>query len=131
MVMNVGRFLSADTAFVRDDIAAVTMEAASRNAAVKVILETACLSAEQIEAACRICAAAGADFVKTSTGFGPGPATPEAVAVMVRTVGASLGVKASGGIRTYEQAAAFLDQGCRRLGTSATEAILAAAPEAD
>ena len=96
---------------------------------VKVILETCYLSAEQIVAACRLSAAAGADFVKTSTGFGVNPggpigATPEAVRLMLDTVGDRLGVKASGGIRTWGEAVMYLAMGCRRLGVGDAAAIL-------
>jgi len=67
--------------------------------------------------------------VKTSTGFGDGPATPEAIDIMMKTVGSSMGVKASGGIRDWKRAVAYLEQGCKRLGAAATEAILQEAPE--
>jgi deoxyribose-phosphate aldolase len=131
MVLNVGKFLSGDDDWVRRDIEGVVAEARrAGDVLVKVILETCYLSPEQIARACRIAREAGADYVKTSTGFGDGGATPQAVAVMVRTVGETMGVKASGGVRSYENACAFLDQGCRRLGTAGgTPVILEAAPE--
>jgi deoxyribose-phosphate aldolase len=130
MVMNVGKFLTGDHAWVERDIAAVVAEA-RRHAGVlvKVILETCYLNPDQIARACRIAQAAGADYVKTSTGFGDGPATPEAVRVMLDTVGGSMGVKPSGGIRTYETACRYLDMGAKRLGVASTEAVLEAAPE--
>lgn len=131
MVMNVGRFLSGDFGYVQRDIEAVAAETRPAGALLKVILETCWLTPEQIARACRIAQAAGADFVKTSTGFGEGGATPEAVAVMVATVGGALGVKASGGIRTWAQAVAYLEQGCRRLGTASSAAILEGAPPAN
>lgn len=124
MVMNIGKFVSGDYDFVRDDIAAVVEEAKKTGGLVKVILETCYLSDEQIARACEICCEAGADFVKTSTGFGDGSATPEVVDIMIKTVGDKMGVKASGGIRTYEAAVGYLEQGCRRLGLSSTEAVL-------
>ena len=124
MVMNVGKFLSGDGDHVRRDIAAVVAEAKPHGVLVKVILETCWLSPEQIAHACRIAREAGADFVKTSTGFGDGPATPEAVDIMVKTVGATMGVKASGGIRTWAAAVGYLKRGCTRLGIGATEAVL-------
>ena len=124
MVMNVGKFLSGDHDHVRRDIAAVVAEARPKGVPVKVILETCYLSPEQIAQACRIAEAAGADFVKTSTGFGDGPATPAAIDIMIRTVGKTMGVKASGGIRSWETAVGYLRQGCRRLGVASTEAIL-------
>lgn len=131
MVMNIGKFLSGDDAWVRRDIEGVV--AAAKRAGgvlVKVILETCYLKPDQIAKACQIARDAGADFVKTSTGFGDGPATPEAIDVMVRTVGDTLGVKASGGVRSYDVACGYLDQGCRRLGSAAgTPAILDAAPD--
>ncbi len=130
MVMNVGKFLSGDYAHVQRDIEAVVAEAKPSGALVKVILETCYLSPEQIAKACEIAKAAGANYVKTSTGFGDGPATPEAIDVMVKTVGDTLGVKASGGVRTYETAAGYLDQGCKRLGVASTEAVLEGAPQA-
>jgi deoxyribose-phosphate aldolase len=129
MVMNVGRFLSGDHDAVQRDIEAVVAEAKKHDAIVKVIQETCWLDAEQVATACRICERAGADFVKTSTGFGDGPATPEVIDVMVKTVGQSLGVKASGGIRTWETAVGYLDQGCKRLGVASTENVLTGAPD--
>ncbi|MBE0537671.1 MAG: deoxyribose-phosphate aldolase [Phycisphaerae bacterium] len=129
MVWNIGRFLSGDYDYVRKDIEAVVAEARRRGVLVKVIMETCWLSPEQIAKGCTICEAAGADFVKTSTGFGDGPATPEAIDVMLRTVGGRLGVKASGGIRTWETAVGYLEQGCKRLGVAATEQVLSGAPD--
>jgi deoxyribose-phosphate aldolase len=131
MVMNIGKFLSGDDAWVWRDIEAVVAEARKHTGVeVKVILETCYLSPEQIARACQIAKAAGADYVKTSTGFGDGPATPEAVQVMLKTVGDSMGVKPSGGIRNYETACLYLDMGAKRLGVASTEAVLEAAPEA-
>lgn len=124
MVMNIGRFLSGDYALVEKDIAGVVAEARPKGVKVKVILETCYLSGEQIARACELARLAGADFVKTSTGFGTGNATPEAVAIMLQTVGAQMKIKASGGIKDYAAAVAFLEQGASRLGTSGTEAIV-------
>ncbi len=129
MVMAVGRLRSGDEAAVRDDIAAVVAVARPHEVLVKVILETCYLSAEQIVAACRLAEEAGADFVKTSTGFGVNPggptgATPEAIRLMLDTVGDRLGVKASGGIRTWDEAVMYLAMGCRRLGVGDAAAIL-------
>jgi deoxyribose-phosphate aldolase len=130
MVMNVGKFLSGDCDWVRRDIVAVVAEAkAAGDILVKVILETCYLSPEQIAQACQIARDAGADYVKTSTGFGDGPATPEAIEVMVKTVGDCMSVKASGGVRTYETAVGYLEQGCKRLGAAGgTKAICEDAP---
>jgi len=131
MVMNVGKFLSGDFAWVERDIRAVVAEARkSPGVLVKVIFETCWLKPEQIAKACQIAQAAGADFVKTSTGFGDGPATPEAVQVMLDTVGKSMGVKPSGGIRTWETACKYLDMGAKRLGVASTEAVLEGSPAA-
>jgi deoxyribose-phosphate aldolase len=85
---------------------------------VKAILETCYYRPEQIVAACCLCVDCGVDFVKTSTGFGPGNATPEAVRLMVETVKGTAQVKASGGIKSYADACRFLDLGCTRLGSS-------------
>jgi len=132
MVMNVGKFLSGDFDWVKRDIAGVVAEARrAGRVKVKVILEICYLTAVQIAKACEISRDAGADFVKTSTGFGTGNATPEAVAIMLKTVGDCMGVKASGGVRDYQTACAYLDQGCTRLGTAGgTPAIVGEAPEA-
>jgi deoxyribose-phosphate aldolase len=124
MVMNIGKFLTGDRAWVLRDIQAVVNEAKPKGALVKVILETGYLTLEQVADACRIARDAGADFVKTSTGFGDGVATKEVIDVMMRTVGDTMGVKASAGIRDYKTAAAFLDQGCKRLGTAGGTAVI-------
>ncbi len=128
MVMNIGKFLSEEYDFVEKDIASVVAVAKERGALVKVILEVCYLTPEGIERACRIAQAAGADYVKTSTGFGEHGATPEAVDIMMKTVGSNMGVKASGGVKSYDVAVGYLRQGCRRLGTSSTETILMEAP---
>lgn len=124
MVMNIGRFLSGDYAYVEADVKAVVDVAGQAGALVKVILETCYLGPVQIAEACAIAEAAGADFVKTSTGFGSGGATPDAVDVMLNAVGGRLKVKASGGIRDWSTAVAYLEQGCARLGIGSTEAVL-------
>lgn len=129
MVMNVGKFLSGDYAFVQRDIEAVVAEAKPRGVLVKVILETCFLTHEQVATACKIAEAAGADFVKTSTGFADGGATPEVIDVMLKTVGATMGVKASGGVRSWETAVGYLRQGCKRLGVGSTEKVLDGAPD--
>jgi len=124
MVMNISKFLSGDHAAVQADIAAVVGEAKPGGVPVKVILETSLLTLEQVAEACRLAEAGGADFVKTSTGFAGGGATPEAIGVMLKTVGNTMQVKASGGIRTWEDAVGYLEQGCHRLGIGSTEAVL-------
>jgi deoxyribose-phosphate aldolase len=128
MVMNIGMFLSGDYDLVSRDIAAVVAVAKCRNVAVKVILETCYLSPEQIAQACLLARGAGADYVKTSTGFAEGAATPEAVAIMMKTVGDCMKVKASGGIRSLDALLGYLDQGCHRVGLSATKTILDSTP---
>ena len=124
MVMAVGLLKTGDFPAVESDIRAVVEPARRRGALVKVILETALLSGEEKARACRLAEAAGADFVKTSTGFGPGGATIEDVALMARAVGGRLGVKASGGIRALDFALALLDAGATRLGCSASVALV-------
>lgn len=124
MVMNIGKFLSGDFEYVVNDIRAVVEVAHLNNVLVKVIQESGYLSLEQIAKACELSYKAGADFVKTSTGFGPGGAKLEYIKVMEETVGDKMQVKASGGIRTWEDAIAFLEQGADRLGVGSTEAVL-------
>lgn len=124
MVMNIGQFLAGNYDTVQKDIEAVVAEAKKAKVLVKVIMETCYLSKEQVAKACKIAEAAGADFVKTSTGFGDGPATPEVIEIMVKTVGKTMGVKASGGIRNWKTAVGYLNQGCARLGLASTEAVL-------
>lgn len=124
MVLAIHALLSGEESRVRDDIAAVVAEARPHGALVKVIFETCYLSPAQIVTACRLSEEAGADFVKTSTGFGTGGATPEAVQLMLNAVGGRLGVKASGGIRTWDDAVMYLDMGCRRLGVGDAATIL-------
>jgi deoxyribose-phosphate aldolase len=135
MVLNVGALKSGRGDLVRGDIAAVVTEARPAGAIVKVILETCYLTPEEIRAACRLAEEAGADFVKTSTGFGvkasgPTGTTPEAVRIMLDAVGGRLQVKASGGIRTWDEANAYLDMGCTRLGVGDAAAILDGRPAA-
>jgi deoxyribose-phosphate aldolase len=124
MVIALGPLLSGDESRVRDDIAAVVAAARPHAALVKVIFETCSLTPAQISTACRLAEEAGANFVKTSTGFGTAGATPEAVRLMLDTVGGRLGVKASGGIRTWADAVMYLDMGCTRLGVGDAAAIL-------
>ncbi len=124
MVMNIGKFLSGDYDYVVNDIKAVVEVAHQNNILVKVIQESGFLTPEQIAKACELSYKGGADFVKTSTGFGPGGAKPEYIDVMLKTVGDKMQVKASGGIRDWETAVAFLEQGANRLGVGSTEAVL-------
>lgn len=123
MVIDVGAALAGDFAAVEADIAAV--RAATKGAVLKVIIESAALTDAAIVGACRAAVAAGADFVKTSTGFHPaGGASAHAVALMRETVGPDMGVKASGGIRTAEAALEMIAAGATRLGLSGTRAVL-------
>ncbi|MEI6256987.1 MAG: deoxyribose-phosphate aldolase [Planctomycetota bacterium] len=124
MVMQIGAFLSGRSADVRSDIAAVVAEAKPRGVLVKVILETCFLSLDEVARACLLAEAAAADMVKTSTGFGTGGATPEAVETMLRAVGGRLGVKASGGIRSWEACVRYLGMGCARIGVGDAAQIL-------
>jgi deoxyribose-phosphate aldolase len=127
MVVDLGCVLAGDWGAVEKDVAAV--RAACGDALLKVIIESAALSPEQIVEACRRSEAAGAQYVKTSTGFHPrGGASVEAVRLMRATVGDRLGVKASGGIRDTATALAMLDAGASRLGMSGTRAVLDGLP---
>lgn len=123
MVINVGALKSQQYKKVLNDIQAV-VEVAKRQALVKVIIETALLTEEEKVKACELAKEAGADFVKTSTGFSTGGATIEDIRLMRETVGPKMGVKASGGIHNAEQAQAMLDAGATRIGTSAGVAIM-------
>jgi deoxyribose-phosphate aldolase len=119
MVMNVGAMRSGAVEDVQHDIAAVVEASHPSGAIVKVILETALLTNEQKVLACRLSQAAGADFVKTSTGFSSAGATVEDIETMRRTVGPAMGVKASGGIRTLEDFRKMVAAGASRIGASA------------
>jgi deoxyribose-phosphate aldolase len=118
MVLNVGRLRDGDYGAVYRDIAAVVDAARDNGLLLKVIMETGLLNDEQKIAACVISKEAGADFVKTSTGFNGGGATVEDIALLRRVVGPSLGVKASGGVRTTADALAMVAAGATRIGTS-------------
>jgi len=127
MVINIGALKCGDDDIVRADIAAVVEAAAEAGVTVKVILETALLDNMEKRRGCRLAVAAGAAFVKTSTGFATAGATIEDVVLMREVVGTSLGIKAAGGIRDLAAAVALLDAGADRLGTSASVAIVNAA----
>ncbi|TFD92335.1 deoxyribose-phosphate aldolase [Jeotgalibacillus sp. R-1-5s-1] len=117
MVINIGALKSGDTETVKTDIQAVTA-AAKGKALTKVIIETSLLTEEEKVKACELSVEAGADYVKTSTGFNGGGATPEDIALMRKTVGPDLGVKASGGVRSAEDAKAMIEAGATRIGAS-------------
>jgi deoxyribose-phosphate aldolase len=124
MVMNVGAMKSGDLESVENDIRGVAEICHEGGALLKVILENAYLTDEEKVEACRVVQRAGADYVKTSTGFAPSGATAADVRRMRETVGPEMGVKAAGGIRTLADAVSMLDAGATRLGTSASIAIL-------
>jgi deoxyribose-phosphate aldolase len=118
MVIHVGALKSGHYRRVLQDIAAVVQACHAKHAVLKVIIEAALLSDEEKVAACFLSQEAGADYVKTSTGFGPGGATLEDVALMRRTIGPEMGLKAAGGIRTYRAALAMVAAGATRIGAS-------------
>jgi len=124
MVMNVGAMKSGDRARVEADIHGVADAVHKSGASLKVILENVLLTEDEKVAACEICVATGAEFVKTSTGFSSGGATAEDVALMRKTVGSRAGVKAAGGIRTAADFRKMVDAGANRIGASASLAIL-------
>jgi deoxyribose-phosphate aldolase len=117
MVMNIGAMKSGDLALVEEDMRLVR-QACGKNILLKVIFENCLLTEEEIIKACGIAVKIGADFVKTSTGFSTSGAIVEQVALMRKTAGSKMGVKAAGGIRTYEDAIAMIKAGATRLGTS-------------
>lgn len=119
MVQNVGALKSRNHKLVAEDIAAVVQTAHARQASVKVIIEAALLTDEEKVESCALAQSSGADYVKTSTGFGPGGATAADVSLMRRVVGSALGIKAAGGIRSAEDARAMIEAGATRLGASA------------
>jgi deoxyribose-phosphate aldolase len=126
MVLNIGALKSGDVDTVRGDISAVR-HAAAPPAVLKVIIETCLLTDAEKIRACEIAGEAGVDFVKTSTGFSTGGATVEDVALMRKTVGPDIGVKASGGIRDFETAVAMIAAGANRIGAGAGVEIIKAA----
>jgi deoxyribose-phosphate aldolase len=124
MVISVGALKSRDYELVERDIASVARACHAGNAILKVIIEAALLTDEEKVAACQLAKVAEADFVKTSTGFGPGGATAEDVDLMRRVVGPRMGVKAAGGIHTYEDAQKMIAAGASRIGASASVKII-------
>ncbi|GEC92797.1 MULTISPECIES: deoxyribose-phosphate aldolase [Brevibacillus] len=125
MVLNVGALKSGDLETVKNDIAAVKQ--AAGDILLKVILETCLLTEEEKVVACKLSVEAGADYVKTSTGFSTGGATVEDIALMRKTVGPNVGVKASGGVRDGETAVAMIEAGASRIGTSSGVSIVTGA----
>lgn len=124
MVINIGHLKAGDYDYVFNDVNQVVLAAKRKRVITKVILETALLDDKEKVAACLICKKAGADFVKTSTGFSKGGATVGDVALMKYVVGSSIGVKASGGIRSKEDAEAMIASGADRIGASASVKIV-------
>ncbi|UKK97847.1 deoxyribose-phosphate aldolase [Brevibacillus brevis] len=125
MVLNVGALKSGDLETVKKDIVAVKQ--AAGDILLKVILETCLLTEEEKVVACKLSVEAGADYVKTSTGFSTGGATVEDIALMRKTVGPNVGVKASGGVRDGETAVAMIEAGASRIGTSSGVSIVTGA----
>jgi deoxyribose-phosphate aldolase len=123
-VINIGALKSGDVALVTSDLSAVVAICRAEDALSKVIIETALLTDEEKKTACRLARDAGADYVKTSTGFGPAGATAADVALMRSVVGAEMGVKAAGGIRDFEAVRQLVMAGATRVGTSAGVQIL-------
>ena len=123
MVTNVGMLKAGHDDYVEEEIKEIK-QAVGRNIVLKVILETCLLSNDEIVRACKASKAAGADFVKTSTGFSTGGATVEAVKLMRDTVGPEMGVKASGGVRTHEDLIKMVEAGANRIGTSSGAKII-------
>ena len=123
MVINVGRAKAGEWDYVKSDIEAV-VKAAAGKALVKVIIETCLLTDEEKIKACQAAKEAGADFVKTSTGFSTGGAKVEDIRLMRETVGPDMGVKASGGVRDFEKAQAMIEAGATRIGTSSAAGIV-------
>lgn len=124
MVLNVGKLKDGDYRLVLEDIAGVVDEAHEHGALLKVIIETGLLTVDEKIAACVLCMEAGADFVKTATGFNGGGATAADIALMRRVVGPGMGVKAAGGVRTMADALAMIAAGATRIGSSAGVAIV-------
>ena len=124
VVINFGRFLEGREMVVVQELGRIVQLARKKKALVKTILETCYFQPGQIIDACGLCMDCGVDFVKTSTGFGPEGATPWAVKLMLEAVNGAIQVKASGGIKTYADAALYLGLGCTRLGSSRYRELL-------
>lgn len=123
MVINIGKLKDSNYNYIKEEIKAVVNEAKGK-ALTKVIIETCLLTDKEKEMACTLAKEAGADFVKTSTGFSTGGATALDVKLMRETVGEKMGVKASGGVRSYEDFIAMIDAGATRIGASASIGII-------
>ena len=130
MVINIGALKDKDYALVTRDIAAVVRAARAGSALTKVIIEAALLNDDEKKTACQLACEAGAEFVKTSTGFSAGGATAHDVALMRQAVGLAVGVKAAGGIKTYADALVMIHAGASRIGASASVKIMQEAESA-
>lgn len=128
MVMNIAALKNGDFEYLKKEVAAVLEEVRNKNAILKVIIESGVLNQSEIIACCDIYAEQGVDFVKTSTGYAEKGATLEAVQLMRQHLPSAIGIKASGGIRTYEFAKQLVDAGATRLGCSASIAIVKGEP---
>lgn len=122
MVLNIGKVKEGNYEYIAEEVAAV--KEASKPALLKVILETCLLTDEEVELASKACVKGHADYVKTSTGFSKGGATPHHVAIMRKAVGPDIGVKASGGVHNLAEANAVIEAGASRIGASASVAIM-------
>jgi deoxyribose-phosphate aldolase len=125
MVINIGKAKGGDWSYLEDEIGAVVEAGHQEGALVKVIFENCYLTADQKRQLCRISRRLGADFIKTSTGYGAGGATDDDLRLMLEEAGEAMGVKAAGGVRTYADIARLMEMGVRRIGASQTERILA------
>ena len=122
MVINIGRLKGGDLKYVENEIRSLKNICGDRK--LKVIVETCFLTEDEKKAACRCVTEAGADMIKTSTGFGTGGATLEDVELFRQNIGSGIGIKAAGGIHTREEMEAYLEQGCERIGASAAVSVL-------
>jgi deoxyribose-phosphate aldolase len=124
MVINIGKAKGHEWGYLEDEIGAIVSAAHDGGAVLKVIFENCYLTDDEKRMLCRISRKAGADYIKTSTGYGTGGATDEDLRLMLEEAEGAMGVKAAGGVRTYEHIARLMDMGVRRIGASQTEAIL-------
>jgi len=129
MVINIGKAKSGDWKYIEDEIGVLTEVAHEAGGLLKVIFENCYLTDDEKRRLCRISANAGADFIKTSTGFGTGGATDHDLQLMIEQAAGTIGVKAAGEIRTYEDTVRVIAMGVKRIGASQTEQILKAAAE--
>jgi len=129
MVINIGKAKGGDWGYLEDEIGALVETVHNEAGLIKIIFENCYLTQEEKRHLCRLCRSLGADFIKTSTGFGTGGATDEDLRLMLEEAGSEMRVKAAGGLRTYEDLARVMSLGVKRVGASQTEKILAEAPD--